>query len=65
MTKKWVEVNYLSSGDYSVNKNIRFKTYIVIKGTLDLLAGTANENAPFLMLMIMPQIVNHLSKKQK
>ena len=26
VTKKWVNVNYLSSGQYSVNKNIRFKT---------------------------------------
>ena len=46
MTKIWVEVNDLSSGHYSVNKNIRFKTsmlksdlcdysdaYIVVKGT--------------------------------
>ena len=44
--------NYLSSGKYSVNKNIRFKTsllrsdlcdysdaYIVVKGTIDLLAA--------------------------
>ena len=48
---------YLSSGQYSVNKNIRFKTsmlssrlcdysdeYIVVKGTIDLLAAVANEN---------------------
>ena len=26
VTKKWVKVNNLSSGQYSVNKNIRFKT---------------------------------------
>ena len=26
MTKKWIEVNDLSSGKYSVNKYIRFKT---------------------------------------
>ena len=26
VTKKWVEVNDLSSGQYSVNKNIRFTT---------------------------------------
>ena len=25
VTKKWVEVNNLPSGQYSVNKNIRFK----------------------------------------
>ena len=28
LTKKWIEVNDLSSGQYSVNKNIRFKTSI-------------------------------------
>ena len=45
--KKWIEVNDLSSGQYSVNKNIRFKTsmissdlcdytdgYIIVKGTI-------------------------------
>ena len=45
MTKKWIEVNDLSSGQYSINKNIRFKTlmfgsdlcdysdaYVVVKG---------------------------------
>ena len=26
VTKNWVEVNDLSSGQYSVNKNIMFKT---------------------------------------
>ena len=26
VTKKWVEVNDLSSGQYFVNENIRFKT---------------------------------------
>ena len=57
VTKKWVEVNDLSIGQYSVNKNIRFKTsmlrsdlcnyrdaYIVVKGTIDLLAAASNEN---------------------
>ena len=57
VTKKWIVVNDLSSGQYSVNKNIRFKTsllrsdscdysdvYIVVKGTIDLLAAAANEN---------------------
>ena len=47
VTKKWVEVNDLSSGQYYLNKNIRFKTsmlradfcdysdaYIVVKGTI-------------------------------
>ena len=26
VTRKWVEVNDLSNGQYSINKNIRFKT---------------------------------------
>ena len=56
-TKKWIEINGLSSGQYSVNKNLWFKisvlrsdlcdysdTYIVVKGTIDLLAAAANEN---------------------
>ena len=47
VTKKWIEVNYLSSGQYYVNKNIRFKTsmlrldwcdcsdrYVVVKGMI-------------------------------
>ena len=47
MTRKWIEVNDLSGGQYSVNKNIRFKTsilrsdlrdysdaYIVVKGRI-------------------------------
>ena len=47
LTRKWVEVNDLSSGQYSINKNIRFKTpmlgsdfcgysnaYIVVKGEI-------------------------------
>ena len=29
VTKKWVEVNDLASGQYSVNKNIRFKTSVL------------------------------------
>ena len=45
LQKKWIEINHLSTGQYSVNKNVRFKTstlrldlcnysnYIVIKGT--------------------------------
>ena len=28
VTKKWIEVDDLSSGQYSVNKNIRFKTLL-------------------------------------
>ena len=55
MTKKWVELNDLSVGQCSVNKNIRFRTsmlisdvtivmhiYIPVKGTIDLLAADAN-----------------------
>ena len=26
VTSKWIELNYLLGGQYSVNKNIRFKT---------------------------------------
>ena len=46
-TNKWIEVKDLSNGQYSVNKNIRFKTsmvrldlcdysdaYIVVKGSI-------------------------------
>ena len=57
VTKKWIEVNDLSSFQYSVNKNIRFKNsflrsdlcgysyaYIFVKWTIDLLAAAANEN---------------------
>ena len=57
VTKKWVKVNDLSSGQYSINKNTRFKismlrsylcdysdAYIVEKRTIDLLAAAANEN---------------------
>ena len=57
VTKKWIEINDLSSGQYSVNKSIRFETsmlrsdlcdysdaYIVVKGTIDLLTAAANEN---------------------
>ena len=47
VTKKWITISYVSSGQYSVNKNIRFKTlmqrsdlrvdsdaYIVVKETI-------------------------------
>ena len=57
VTKKLVGVNDLSSGQYTVNKNKRFKIsmltsdlcdysdkYIVVKRTIDLLATAANEN---------------------
>ena len=29
MTRKWIKVNHLSGGLYSVNKNIRFNTPII------------------------------------
>ena len=58
MTRKLIGVNSLSGGQYSVNRNVRFKTpmlrsnlddygdtYIAVKGTVDLLAAASN-NAP-------------------
>ena len=49
VTRKWVEVNDLSNGHYSVKRNIRFKTpmlrsilldysdvYIVVKGAINV-----------------------------
>ena len=57
VTKKWIEINDLSSGQYSVNQTIRFTTsmlrsdlcyysdgYVVAKETVDLYAAAANEN---------------------
>ena len=57
VTRKWIEVNDLSNGQYSVNRNIRSKTPmlksgwfdysdadIVVKGKINLLAAAANEN---------------------
>ena len=54
VTKKWIEVNYFSGSQYSVNKNITLKTpilrsdlcdysdtYIVVKRAIDLLAAAA------------------------
>ena len=29
VTKKWIEINDLSGGQYSFNKNVRFKTYMI------------------------------------
>ena len=56
MTRKWVDINDLSVGQYSVNKNISFKTpmlrsdfcdygnaYIVEKRAIGLLAAAVNE----------------------
>ena len=55
MTRKWTEVNNLSGGQYSVNKNIRFKTpilrsdlctysdaYVVLKGRITVNGTNAN-----------------------
>ena len=51
VTKKWVELKDLSSGQYSVGKNIRFKrsdwydysdAYIVVKGTI-IVTSTNND----------------------
>ena len=49
MTRKWIEANDLSGGQYSVRKNIKFKTpmlrlvlcehgdvYIVVKGEISV-----------------------------
>ena len=56
VTRKLIEVNDLSGGEYSDNNNIRFKTRMlrpylcdysdayIMKKTIDLLAATANEN---------------------
>ena len=49
VAKKWVEVNYVSSSQYSVNKNIRSDlcdysdAYIVVKVTISV-AGTYGTN---------------------
>ena len=55
VTKKWVEVNNLPSGQYSVNKNIRFKismlrwdlcdysdAYIVVEGIISVWGTNAH-----------------------
>ena len=57
MTNKWIEINDLSSGQYSVNKNLRFKTslirsdlcdysdaYIVVKETITVEADNDAKN---------------------
>ena len=58
MTRKWIGVNDLSSGTYSVNMNIRFEklmlrsnlgecrdAYIVVKGTITVDGTSANNQA--------------------
>ena len=57
VTGRWIEVNYLWRGQYSVNKNVRFKSSIlrwdlgdngdvcvIVKWTVDLFAAAANSN---------------------
>ena len=57
VTRKWIELNDLSNGQYSTRNNIRFKTfmlrpdlrdynnsYILVKGTKDILTVAANKN---------------------
>ena len=57
VTRKLIEVNHLSGGQYSDNNNIRFETrmlksylfdcsdaYIITKRTIDLFTANANEN---------------------
>ena len=39
MTEKWVELNDLSSNQYSVNKNIRFKTSMLSPDLYDYSDG--------------------------
>ena len=59
-TKKWIKVNDLSSDQYSVNKNIRFRTsipksdlcdyrdaYIFVKGTITIEGNNANNRVSF------------------
>ena len=58
VTKQQIKVNDISSGQYSVNTNISFKTsmlrsdlcdysdtYIVVKGTIDLVSANENDKA--------------------
>ena len=57
VTRKLIEVNHLSGGQYSDNNNIRFETrmlksylfdcsdaYIIMKRTIDLFTFYSNEN---------------------
>ena len=57
LTKRWIDVNDLASSQYSVTKNIKFKTsmlrsslcdysdaYIDVQRTIGFLADAANEN---------------------
>ena len=57
VTRKWIDVNDLSGGQYSINKNIKFKTpmlrsdlwdysdaYIIAKGKVTTSEGTNDIN---------------------
>ena len=57
VTRKWIELNDLTSCKYSVKKNIRFETTVIssdlynysdahidVKGMIDLLVAATNEN---------------------
>ena len=35
VTRKWIKINYLYGDQYSVNKDIRFKTSILISSLCD------------------------------
>ena len=37
VTKKWIEVNDISRGQYSVNQNIRFKTSMLRSGLSEMM----------------------------
>ena len=43
ITRQWSEINDLSSGEYSFNKNIYSDAYIVVKGGISV-TGTDNAN---------------------
>ena len=81
VTRKWIEVNDLSSGQYSASKNIRFKTpmlrsdlcvysdaHITVKGTIDVLAVDVCGiiiEMKWIRLIIILHRLNHLNIRQK
>ena len=56
VTRKWIEVNFLSNGQYSVNKNIRFKTPMVISDLRNY--SDADIVLKGIMTLIIFEIVN-------
>ena len=73
IVKKWIEVNDLLAGQYSFNKNIKFKTptlradlcdysgaYNVVKGTIDLLVTELHMKVIKLKRMLRLEILLHL-----